>query len=34
MDAATTLAEIAGAFASAQLEAILIGNAGAALQGA
>lgn len=34
MDAAPRLVEIADAFADAQLEAILIGNAGAALQGA
>lgn len=34
MDAAPLLAEIADAFAVAELEAILIGNAGAALRGA
>jgi len=34
MDAAPSLVEIADAFATVQLEAILIGNAGAALQGA
>ncbi len=34
MDAAPRLVEIADAFAAAQLEAILIGNAGAALHGA
>ena len=34
MDAAPLLVEIADAFAAAQLEAILIGNAGAALHGA
>ncbi len=34
MDAAPRLVEIADAFADAQLEAILIGSAGAALQGA
>lgn len=34
MDAAPRLAEIADAFAAAQLEAVLIGNAGAALHGA
>ena len=34
MDAAPLLAEIADAFAAVQLEAILIGGAGAALQGA
>ena len=34
MDAAPALVEIADALASAKLEAILIGNAGAALQGA
>jgi len=34
MDAAPRLVEIADTFADAQLEAILIGNAGAALQGA
>jgi hypothetical protein len=34
MDAAPRLVEIADAFAAAKLEAILIGNAGAALQGA
>jgi len=34
MDAAPLLAEIASAFAAANLEAILIGNAGAALHGA
>ena len=34
MDAAPLLVEIADAFAAAQLEAILIGNAGAAIHGA